>query len=268
MKKKEKKEKVDSVWKEVRYPICSVALTPEESKSALEELNLLYSLIEYFNNEVISQKYKSLSMLEIIEDLKLDQNSVVIDLGTFVGQQIEDLAEAGVEVHAFEPHPIFSKLLEEKFSRHENVTINSAAAGSVKGEFDLFYQRSSDDFNGGASLVIHKLDTHIDFFEKLEGGSEVSQKVQCIDIAEYISSLDRQIDVLKIDVEGFEYVILSHLIETGLIDRVNHIFFADHRDDFFAQEWFSIAIETIKMVTPVPEIVEKLFSRHTQHIEK
>ena len=252
----------------MHYPICDVPLAADEQKLVLEEMRYLYSLVEHFNNEIASQRYRSMSMTEIIEDLNLDHNSIVIDLGTFVGQQIEDLAEANVEVHAFEPHPIFSKSLEERFSSYKNVIINPIAAGAVDGEFDLFYQRASDDFNGGASLVIHKMDTHIDFFKKVERGPEVSHKVRCVDISDYISSLDRQIDILKIDVEGFEYIILSRLIETGMIDKVDRIFFADHRDDFFAIEWFRIAIKTIREASNTPKNIEKIFSRHTAHIEK
>jgi len=252
----------------VHYPLCDRVLNDQEIQVAREELGNLYGLIACFNDEIIGQEYYDKSMLEIIECLGLNRESVVVDLGTFIGQQIEDLAEIGAEVHAFEPHPVFSKILKEKFSKYKNVIINPVAAGAQTGIADLFYQISKDDYNGGASLVIHKVDTAIDFFDKVERSKDVCHKTRYVDISDYIISLDKNIDILKIDVEGLEYVILSRIIETGAIDRVNHIFFADHRDDFIAQTWFHIAIESIKMVSNTPGVIEKMFNRHTQLIEK
>ena len=252
----------------VYYPLCNREIDDQETKEVIEELDYLYGLISFFNDEIISQKYRESEMIDIIESLDLGPESVVIDLGTHMGEQIEDLAKLGAEVHAFEPHPMFFKILKEKFSNYKNVIINNVAAGAQSGPAELFYQESKEAHNGGASLVIHKVDTVIDFFDKVERSESVCHKTQCMDISEYIHSLDKKVDILKIDVEGLEYVILARIIETGAINKVDHIFFADHRDDFLAQSWFGIAIEAIKQATSTPDVIEKMFSRHTQDAKK
>ena len=46
-------------------------------------------------------------------------------------------------------------------------------------------------------------------------------KVNCIDLAEFIRGLPAPVKLLKMDIEGAEIAVLNHLIDTGIIDRVD-----------------------------------------------
>lgn len=66
--------------------------------------------------------------------------------------------------------------------------------------------------------------THIDFDEEA--------RTQAFDIVSWVRALPKARIVLKIDVEGAEYVLLPHLIRHGVIDRFSHILIEWHTDGY------------------------------------
>lgn len=68
-------------------------------------------------------------------------------------------------------------------------------------------------------------------FRMNENGSAVEYgqaEVQCFDLARFVLDLPR-VGVLKMDVEGAEYPLLEHLIETGADKRVGRVLVEWHR---------------------------------------
>ena len=68
--------------------------------------------------------------------------------------------------------------------------------------------------------------------EKQNISGKYFTQVKCIDVSEYIFNLDKQIDIMKLDIEGAEYHIIKHLIETGAINMIDNLFFEDHSRRF------------------------------------
>ena len=66
--------------------------------------------------------------------------------------------------------------------------------------------------------------------EKVNADKNHTIEVACIDLSEYIFNLQKRINILKIDVEGAEYHIIKHLIETKAIEQVDNVFFEDHSE--------------------------------------
>lgn len=170
---------------------------------------------------------------DIIEKFKLDKDSVFIDLGTNRGQEIDHLLPLGIETHSFEPHPKFAEKVRENYSNYTNLIFHEKAAWIKNENRKFYFKRGIEGNNGGATLKTTKTNINVkDFVE-----------VQCIDLSEYILSLGKKIDVLKIDTEGSEYDILEHLIKTNAIDLVVHIFAEDHSrkmndaDFFIKKKW-------------------------------
>ena len=52
--------------------------------------------------------------------------------------------------------------------------------------------------------------------------------VECVDISRVIHSIDGDIQVLKMDVEGAEYEILERILETESYKKIKSIYFEDH----------------------------------------
>ena len=198
---------------------------------------------------VFDLEHEREDFVEMLNLVGVKEGDLIIDLGANLGQQIDPALDAGAEIHAFEPHPLISSFLRKKYGHLSNVLVKSVAAGASSGKFRLFYKGDGSDINGGASLVPWKMQEGDDPIKR--SAKETDSKfadVETIDISEYILSLDRQVKILKIDIEGLEYEVLSRLVHTGAIDKVDFIFFEDHSDCFLFLPWFAGAIHSLKML--------------------
>tara|TARA_Y100001963_G_C6793087_1_gene456773 strand:+ start:3532 stop:4365 length:834 start_codon:yes stop_codon:yes gene_type:complete len=198
-------------------------------------------------SEIFDSSMSDLTFLEILNNLGADENSVIIDLGANLGQQIDSSLSVGSVVHAFEPHPKLFKYLERKYRDNKSVTLKKEAAGVENCNLRFFFKGEESDINGGASLLPWKmLGGHVE--ERLKKDTSAPHAtVKSTDISEYILNLEKNIKILKIDVEGFEYAILKKLIETRAINRVEYILFEDHSDSFLHVPWFNIALEALSL---------------------
>ena len=230
-----------------------------------EEMVDCYDEIALFVDETLDQSFYNMTTSEIINTLGLDKNSVIIDLGACRGGQITDYVSLGAEVHAFEPHPMHAHTIKETFSNYQNLIFHDYAAGHTNCDVSyLYFKGSPDDDNGGASMLPFKLATDDSVAQgRFNHDPGMTHIVKTIDIAKYIFELDKDIDILKIDVEGLEYLLMWRLLETGAASRIKHIFFADHRQNFLATVWFESAVKTIDVIKRNPEVMNKMHHRHT-----
>jgi FkbM family methyltransferase len=131
----------------------------------------------------------------------LDANSVVFDVGGFEGNWADEVFNAyGATIHVFEPHPEFASQIEQRFSNNDKVVSHAVALGGAEGTLDL-----SDD--GDASSV----------FVKQDG----AKQGRVAEVGAYIDTLGvKQIDLMKMNIEGGEYDLLPALIATGQIAKV------------------------------------------------
>tara|TARA_R100000008_G_C3568419_1_gene160534 strand:- start:812 stop:1438 length:627 start_codon:yes stop_codon:yes gene_type:complete len=153
-----------------------------------------------------------------IAKMKLNENSVFIDGGAHRGEELAVLCEIGCEVHSFEVNPIHCENLEIIYSGYEKVKINHAALWVENTYIDV-YEKATNKLS---SMTTENSKRNID--------KKKSISVRAIDIAEYISSLDKEVDVMKLDIEGGEYKVIKHLIETKIIDKIKVIYFEDHEE--------------------------------------
>ena len=169
----------------------------------------------------------------LVEFIGVKEGDVFIDLGSNLGQEVEPMAALGLEVHAFEPHPMLFSFLEKRHHDKKNVILHKAAASTTNGEANFYFKRDPLEPNGGASLVREK------------NSPAGSTPVKCLDIASYINSLQSRVRILKIDVEGSEYELLQKLIDEDVIDKIDYILFEDHSGGLYRPQWANKAINAI-----------------------
>ena len=161
--------------------------------------------------------------------MKLGKESVFIDGGAHKGEELKYLSKIGCEVHSFEVNPVHCRNLKEEYSKYKNIIINHAALWIEDDYIDVYHKKT----NELASMSTETCKVDID--------KEKSIRVKAIDIATYILSLDKKIDVMKLDIEGGEYKVINHLIETEVIDKIEKIYFEDHnrrmRRNKDGEEW-------------------------------
>jgi hypothetical protein len=96
-----------------------------------------------------------------------------------------------------------------------------------------------------AGATIHAFEPHPKMFERLEevwsGDVGVTLDLErfaaeAIDIGDYVNNMDRDVDVLKMNVEGAEYVIIERLLDSGAYKRIGRWLVEDHERKMDA-EW-------------------------------
>jgi FkbM family methyltransferase len=137
----------------------------------------------------------------------LRPGDVVIDGGANVGQmsRIASIAvgDAG-EVHAFEPNPAVFRSLFNCMSGggFDNVRCNDVALAAEPGAMTLFIAE-----NGVSSTLSS---THLDANEIRQIGEVI---VRCITLDDYRSELSRPVDLVKLDLEGYELTALQGAVQ-------------------------------------------------------
>ena len=146
-----------------------------------------------------------------------------IDLGANVGDITLRMAATGADVISFEPDPGAFAALQDATSGLPNVTLVQKAAGHQRDS--LLLHRSakwSPDHPSG-----HTQGSSIVYRDKIaDDGNAVMVEVE--DIIAFMDALDRDIRILKMDIEGAEWDILTRLIDHPVLSRIDCVFVETH----------------------------------------
>jgi len=133
-----------------------------------------------------------------------------IDCGANIGQSaqwaIETFTNYDVTVDSFEPLPENFEKLKKKFENNEKIRVHESAVTYFDGNVTLYHQ-DRGALTGG-SLVRGKEGLDVNRFIEVKG----------IDLAAWLlknKSADEMV-ILKIDVEGLEYDLLTHLLNNNI----------------------------------------------------
>lgn len=152
----------------------------------------------------------------------LRPGDLVIDLGANVGRFTSPMADRGADVIAFEPDPEAFSRLEKALGERPNVKLVAAAAGTEEGEVRLYrhpdFDAAPDVRTKSSSVVAAK--ANVD--------PKRSVAVRQIDFLAFLRGLDRDVALLKIDIEGAEVPLMEALLASDLAGRVAHIFVETH----------------------------------------
>jgi len=139
-------------------------------------------------------------------DYPLNESSIVFDVGAFKGFFTEKIYKKfECNIHAFEPLGDASNILESKFKNFPKVTVNNFGLID-KNEF-------INTSTIGASSSI---------FSRLEG--DTTDELEFKSFLEYIqeNSIEK-INFMYMNIEGSEYRLLTHIIESGFINNIDYL---------------------------------------------
>lgn len=154
--------------------------------------------------------------------IKLEPSDIAIDCGANVGKFTEVMARHGATVYAFEPNPSAFEVLQRRFAGIENVHCIPKGVSDCGGSMPLYLHTNSPEdpveWSTGSSFLAFK------------GNVETAHpiEVEVIDLVEFVRGLEGRVKLLKLDVEGMEYRILSALIREGIIHDIDHVFAETH----------------------------------------
>lgn len=177
------------------------------------------------------------------EDIFLNKNAVIIDCGANIGDITSIFTQYGAHVYSFEPTTSTFKILQNRFSKHNNVTCFKNAVWNKNGQLKFYHHEWSKyneiHWSNGNSLLKKKKNVNGNDYEIVEA----------IDIVEFIKSLNKNIDLIKIDIEGAEIEVINHIIDSGIIHKVNKILCEVHDKKYkFLRESTNKLREKIKIL--------------------
>jgi FkbM family methyltransferase len=152
----------------------------------------------------------------------LTPGKLAIDLGANVGIFTEKMAQGGADVIAFEPDPHAFQLLSARVGPLPNVQLIAAAAGETAGSFQLYRHRdfvAAPDRRTTSSTLIS---------DKPNVSTDHSVTVEVMDFTAFLCALDRDVALLKIDIEGAEVALLERLLADPVAERIDRVFVETH----------------------------------------
>ena len=164
---------------------------------------------------------------------KISRSSLVIDVGANIGRVSEVLAHRGARVISFEPNSNAFEQLKGVASRYSNIELRNEAAGVKNQQIKLFLHEdinnTDKDLTQPSSLISQKPNVSANNYEL----------VNEIDFAQFLKSLDVKVELVKIDIEGYEIQLLNHLMNENAIDNVKKFYVETHE-----QKMVDLAIPT------------------------
>lgn len=141
----------------------------------------------------------------------LNQDSVVFDLGGYLGQWSSDIAARyNCNIYIFEPVKEYAELIQGRFSKNQKIQV---------------FQKGLAPQNTKAYIKIDKFASRIS-----EGNTNTN--LEPIELEEFNAFLLQhninQIDLIKINIEGAEFDLLDHMIATNTINSVKALLIQFH----------------------------------------
>ena len=144
------------------------------------------------------------------------------DLGANLGVMTRKMAAVAETVYAFEPDPWTVEKLQDAVRDLPNVTVVEAAAGVIDGVMPLYRSAKFDHDPEKGSLSATVI------AEKTNVQETPAAEVKQIDLPRYLSDLDRDIAIVKMDIEGGEVSLMEALLDHPVLARIGHIFVETH----------------------------------------
>ena len=135
-----------------------------------------------------------------------NKDSVVFDVGGYIGDFTEKINEKfRCKIYLFEPSPSFYKKCLHRFKDNKNVICFNYGLGDLNGDFVLSNDKE-------ASSIKRKISISEGEIIKIRKISDIIKE----------QGLNK-IDLIKLNIEGGEYDLLSFLINENLISKINNI---------------------------------------------
>jgi len=169
-------------------------------------------IVERLQNSI--RKQRGVYFDAIDQFVEASVGDVIIDGGANVGVITSKCARTGATVHAFEPNPVCYRILKRRFAAQPNVTIHNKGLMDRNCTLTLSTPVPHAQFDGIQTTVAAS------FVAEDFGVNVTRDQIECVDIAEFINVLGKQVALLQLDIEGAEIAALNRLLDTGTIDRV------------------------------------------------
>ena len=195
--------------------LCSVIPISSWRKKVRGELIFRYVLSDSEREKVKKERALYSKVMDSVDD-----SFVCIDCGANTGQETLPWAKKGAEVHAFEPHPACFKVLKEQVGGFENVHLYEKGVWHKSSKMNLYLMDGAGDREATEASSLVK--------SKQNVSNEKFIEVEIIDLVEFINSLGKKVDLVKVDIEGAEVELVQKIIDTKIYKKIGLIVVETH----------------------------------------
>jgi FkbM family methyltransferase len=137
-------------------------------------------------------------------DYDLNEKSIVFDVGGYEGRWASEIfSRYACSVYVFEPVPQFAAKIANRFAKNSKVKVFDFGLADKTRATQIAVDRD-------ASSVFRE--------------TESMEEIRLVRACDFINSNDiSNIDLMKINIEGEEYDLLDHLLDSGLTERITNI---------------------------------------------
>ncbi len=183
--------------------------------------------------------------------------------GLFIDLLKENLVGSDYHIHAFEPSKECIEVLEKKYGQNPKISVNPFALGEIKGKKMLFFDKPGSTLSSFSKRRLGHKSINFDKSDEV--------KVDTVDNYCQKNKIE-YIDLLKIDVEGHEFDVLSgaaHSLSTKKIKTISFEFGGCNIDSrtFFQDYYYFLKqsgfndiyrITPSGFILPIPKYKEEL----------
>ena len=166
--------------------------------------------INYFDEKSLNRWFGDNGDITHRVNYNLNQDSIVFDLGGYIGEWSDIIQKKyNSKIYIFEPVFKHFSELQKKFEHKENIKIYNFGLSN-----QTYYTEIIHD---GASSSLY-----------LQEGEK--EKIKLINFEEFINSENiKNIDLIKINIEGGEYELLDSILESNLQTQINNFQIQFHK---------------------------------------
>jgi FkbM family methyltransferase len=191
--------------------------------------------------------------LHLLRDLILErEDPVFVDVGANVGQHSIFMSRFCACVQAFEPYERVRRIFEEKISLNNisNINVNGLGLGERDEELEFF---APTGWNSATGTFVADHD---------ESNNRPFTNLRVVNGDEYLTGLKlNKVDLIKIDVEGFERAVLIGLKNT--LRKYRPIVFMEFSDS--TRKTFS-SYEELRSLLPENYSISKIVPDTSRHV--
>jgi FkbM family methyltransferase len=199
----------------------------------LKKINDTYQLASCNYSATMVHHYK-------VNDFK----KVFFDCGTHIGEGLEHFVkilnfDQNWIVYTFEANPHTYdqfKNTKKDFIEKYNIQHHNKAVYTYDGEIEINEETPPNEENIGAGSSVLSLDEWNPQDATVKGWFKTKSKVSCFDFSKILKKFQGFDVYVKMDIEGAEYDILEHLIETNTLSIIKYLFVEFHSNYFFDKE--------------------------------
>lgn len=187
-------------------------------------MNSIGYRLELLKRKILNRGAFIISFFRLQSVLKgLTADSVIIDCGANSGEISLLFAKTKAKVYAFEPDPLAFSALQQRTKRFPNVTCYQKGVGAATLTTRMYFHRERAILNDEAYSVSSSI---IEEKNNIDPNNYID--IEIIDLSEFINSVDGQVAVVKIDIEGAEIEAMEKIIKDETYKKVDLLLVETH----------------------------------------